>query len=150
MQPFRDVTEISEGAEMAHHSNWRIYRNDRYQVIVEDLGPKGASTPIKYLSIKRRDQQPIHDWRDLQAIKNELVGPECEGVELYPAESRLVDTSNQYHLFVVDQPGWRWPFGFNERLVMTQEEADEVVPSAVQRPFDQSRAARRRRQKEQS
>jgi hypothetical protein len=37
----------------------------------------------------------VHDWRDLQRIKNQLVGPECEAVELYPAESRKVDTANQ-------------------------------------------------------
>ena len=28
-------------------------------------------------------------------IKNLIVGPEHEGFEIYPAESRLVDTANQ-------------------------------------------------------
>jgi hypothetical protein len=55
---------------------------------------------VAWLSIKRRDREVIRDWRELQAIKNAIVGPEHEGFELYPAESRLVDTANQFHLFV--------------------------------------------------
>ena len=38
-----------------------------------------------------------------------------EAVELYPAESRLVDNANQWHLWCVT--GFRFPFGFAERLV---------------------------------
>ena len=49
-----------------------------------------------WLSIKRRDRAPVHDWRELQQIKNMIVGDEHEGFEVYPAESRLVDTANQY------------------------------------------------------
>ena len=59
----------------------------------------------------------IHDWRDFQRIKNELIGEEYEGVELYPAESRRVDTANQYHIWVAKNIEFRFPFGFNERVV---------------------------------
>jgi hypothetical protein len=40
-----------------------------------------------WLSIKRRDKAPIDTdhWRVLQRIKNEIVGPEHEAVEVYPA-----------------------------------------------------------------
>lgn len=38
-------------------------------------------------------------------------------VELYPAESRLVDTANQYHLYVVDSKAFRFGFGFQSRAV---------------------------------
>ena len=97
--------------------------NSRYQVEVDRL----SAPPMVHLSIKRRDQQPVHDWRDLQRIKNELVGPEFEGIELYPAESRVVDTANQYHLWVVAEPGYRFEIGWNEgRLVMDHGEADGV------------------------
>jgi len=51
-----------------------------------------------HLSIKRLDKHPVRDWRHFQRIKNELIGEENEAVELYPAQSRLVDTTNQYHL----------------------------------------------------
>lgn len=86
-----------------------------------------------HLSIKRRDRGPIRDWRDMQAIKNALVGPECEGVELYPAESRLVDTANQYHIWALATPGTRFPFGFSSRLVSGEDDIPDL-PGAVQRP----------------
>lgn len=105
-----------------------VFMNSRYQVETE------RNNGMVHLSIKRKDQQPVHDWRDLQRIKNELVGPECEGVELYPAESRCVDTANQYHLWVVDDPTHRFEIGWDEgRLVMDEGEATGVG----QRKFDQ-------------
>lgn len=70
-----------------------------------------------HLSIKRLDRDTIHDWRDLQRIKNELIGAEHEAVELYSAESRLVDTTNQYHLWVLSDPKAAFPFGWTSRLV---------------------------------
>lgn len=88
-----------------------------------------------WLSIKRIDRRPIHDWRHLHRIKNDLVGPEHEGVELYPAESRLADSANQYHLWVFKDPTRRFPFGFQDRLVGGPEEA--AVLGAVQRPFEE-------------
>lgn len=91
-----------------------IWVNSRYHVFVyERETPLGL---ITHLSIKRNDQRLPKDWRDFQRIKNELCGPEREAVELYPAEERLVDTSNQYHLWVLP-PGMFFPFGFMERLV---------------------------------
>jgi hypothetical protein len=103
----------------------QVFRNDRYQVAVRDLGE------VVHLSIKRIDREWIHDWRELQEIKNLLVGPECEGVELYPAESRKVDSANQYHLWVLKNPALRIPLGFAEGLVM-----EEPGGQAQQRPFE--------------
>lgn len=97
--------------------NAEVWVNDKYQVNVRRLEMKIEGCCLVWLSIKRTDKMPCHDWRELQEIKNQLVGPECEGIELYPAESRVVDTANQYHLYVIDDPQFRWPFGFNERLV---------------------------------
>lgn len=92
--------------------------NDIYQVQVRDEGE------YIHLNIRRRDGDVIlRDWRHFQAIKNQLVGDEAEAVELYPAESRLVDTSNKYHLYCI-KPGKRFPFGFQKRDVMD-------VPSSV-------------------
>lgn len=106
-----------------------IMVNSRYQVMVR---PSGSD--MTYLSIKRLDQRPIRSWRDLQRIKNELVGPECEGLEMFPAESRLLDSANQYHLFVFSDPQVRLPFGQQEhRLVMD----DQGATGAGQEPFDE-------------
>lgn len=92
-------------------SSGEFWLNDKYQVRCRYLNGPGAQ-PMAHLSIKRLDREPVHDWRELQEIKNQLVGPECEGVELYPSESRVVDTANQYHLWVLVTPGARIPFGF--------------------------------------
>jgi hypothetical protein len=82
-----------------------------------------------HLSIKRRDKLPVHDWRDLQRIKTELLGPECEAVELYPAESRVVDTANQYHLWGMADPAFRFPIGWNEGRCLD----DIAMPNGRQR-----------------
>jgi hypothetical protein len=92
-----------------------IWKNDTYQVLVDQTPPHGLGPDfvVWYLSIRRLDREPIHDWRHLQQIKNELCGKECEGAELYPAESRVVDGANQYHMHVIMHPiGFRFPWGF--------------------------------------
>ena len=84
--------------------------NDLYQVLKNYVGENFVQ-----LNIRRRDGAPIiRDWRHFQQIKNELVGPECEGLELYPAESRKQDTCNKYHLWCCTDPEIRFPIGFND------------------------------------
>lgn len=101
-----------------------VYRNDKYQCVVETYGD------WTWLKIVRLDREPVHDWRDLQRVKNDVAGPEAEAVEVYPAESRLVDESNQYHLFVLPA-GQRMPLGYVDRSVR-----DEPFGLNKNRPFD--------------
>ena len=65
------------------------------------------------------------------------MGPECEGLELYPAEARLIDGSNQFHLWVCSDPNVRFPFGMTTDgkgpSRATPEEAAKA--GAKQRPF---------------
>jgi hypothetical protein len=106
------------------HAPQLIFVCKDYQASVFDVPHPGFGWPkMWHLSLKRRDREPIdHDrWRILQQIKNTLVGEENEAVEMYPAESRLVDTANQYHLWVFADPNERWPFGFTERYVTSTE-----------------------------
>ena len=104
-----------------------IWINDEYQVNLDKNPAHGfGDTTIWHLSIKRRDKQPIHDWRDLQAIKNMLAGPEVEAFELYPAESRVVDTANQFHLWCLVDPGNAIPVGWTERYVSSSSEDGAV------------------------
>jgi hypothetical protein len=105
-------TEARAAFDVALERGDRMYFNSRYQVLV-----RASDTTMVHLWIKRLDQEPIHDWRDLQRIKDELVGPDCEGVELYPARARIVDIANQYHMFVCVDPTFRFPWGFTEGLV---------------------------------
>lgn len=111
---------------------WSVWKNSRYTVLVRRMNSIHADAPpALHLSIKRNDRKPILNWRDVQKIKNVLVGPECEGVQVFPAESRLVDTSNQYHLFVFFDPAFTLGLGFSERLV-----SEVPYETSVQEPFE--------------
>lgn len=102
-----------EAIERLENDRDEIWVNDLYQVAVHELQNGGVQ-----LNIRRRDGGPIlRDWRHFQAIKNELIGEECEAVELYPAESRKVDLANKFHLWGVRDPAYRFPFGWTERAV---------------------------------
>jgi hypothetical protein len=57
--------------------------------------------PLWHLMITRHDKTPCHDWQVFQTIKNEIVGPQYEAVEIYPAQSRLMDRENKYHLWIL-------------------------------------------------
>jgi hypothetical protein len=127
------VAEATRTVERMKYT--KVYLNAVYQVnVTRGTTPFGHDLgPVVWLSIKRRDKEPIHDWRELQEIKNALVGPENEGFEVYPAESRLVDTANQYHLWVFADPKARLPVGFTTRELATSAEAEAV--GAKQREF---------------
>lgn len=116
-----------------------VYVNSLYEVWVHENAGGPGFPRLTWLSIKRRDKEPVHDWRHLQRIKSELVGRENEGVELYPAESRHVDGANQYHLWVLAEKGVRFPFGFSGRSVIGPVGnglTRRLAPAAKQRPFD--------------
>jgi hypothetical protein len=91
-----------------------LWKNNLYTVNVRRHIKHEGFPDMTWLSIKRNDKHPLRDWRHFQWIKNQLVGEECEGVELYPKESRLVDGSNQYHIWVLEDPKITFPFGFHE------------------------------------
>ena len=89
------------------------YRKKNADSLVHNPIYKGKCT---YITIKRKDKKAVHDWRHFQQIKNELVGNEVEAIEIYPKESRLHDTVNQYHLFCLPL-GTTFKFGWQERNV---------------------------------
>lgn len=100
-----------------------IWVNDIYQVNI--LRGKNCDGYVHhpelkgkcdYISIKTHNKEAVRDWRHFQQIKNELVGEHREAIEIFPSENRLVDTANQYHLWVLPE-GFIPAFGFTERLV---------------------------------
>ena len=101
--------------------------NSRYQVSVWRL-QHSVFGRIAHMSIKTLDKQARHDWRDMQRAKNELFGRECDAIEIYPAESKRVDTANQYHLFVFMT--YKLDIGFQMRIV-----SEAVWKKSRQRPF---------------
>lgn len=117
-----------------------IWVNEIYQVNVRRNVPcgwtdeKGQPILLTHLSIKNKDRSAKVDWRNFQYIKNQLVGEENEGCEIYPAESRLIDNANQFHIWVFENKEMRFPFGFNERIV-----SEKSFIGEVQRPFPHNR-----------
>jgi len=98
-----------------YHHRCRFFVNDLYQVQSEEYAPG-----CLHLNIRRRDGGMFKDWRHFQQIKNEIAGPEREAIELYPAESRKVDTSNKWHLWV-QPPGVRIEVGWEKADVSYDE-----------------------------
>lgn len=100
-----------------------VWVNNTYQASLRKSS-SNAMEAVDHLSIKRIDKEPTRDWRDLQNIKNDICGEEREAVEMFPAESRRVDSANQYHLWVFKK-GIRIPFGFEQRAVDFNEDRDD-------------------------
>jgi len=113
----------------ADHKKSRFFVNEIYQV---QATPTGRGGSILHLNIRRRDGGMIWDWRHFQQIKNEIAGEDCEAVQIFPAESRKVDTSNKWHLWVLPQ-GARIDLGWADRDVSYNEIRD--VPGLRQRPL---------------
>lgn len=137
--PDGKIRTIEEFSQLAYDGEpIEVYRNSKYQCFKRVYKSKeDGKINLVWLSVKRNDKEAIHDWRDLQEIKNQILGPQCEAVELYPAESRVVDGANQFHLWGVDDPNFRFPFGFKEGEGTgrhTPEEAKKY--GAKQRPFE--------------
>lgn len=68
--------------------------NDTYQVVVTR-----AASGLRHLSIHRHDRKAMRDWRHLQQIKSEVLGPASFAVEMFPPDDLVFDTSNEYHLW---------------------------------------------------
>lgn len=128
VEHYGGTPEEARASIIAHQARCEYWRNDLYQVEV-NRGFDGESSV--WICIRRTDGYPGRDWRHFQQIKNEIVGPECEAVELYPAESRLTDTSNKYHLFASTDPTFRFLFGYTTRDVQFD---DHTKPGMRQRP----------------
>tara|TARA_R100000742_G_C4274858_1_gene95029 strand:+ start:525 stop:1052 length:528 start_codon:yes stop_codon:yes gene_type:complete len=77
--------------------NEKVYVNDLYYVFVNE------EKDWIHLSIKTHEKSvdSIITWQHKQWIKNDICGVEAEGVELFPAESRMVNSANQYHIWVL-------------------------------------------------
>lgn len=106
-RPFVEVPAMS-GTVIAQ----KAFDNGLYTVFLDYIEAPAPFGLGAHVSVRRNDREPVHDWRDLQRIKDELLGPEVEAVELYPANSRVVDAANQYHLWAFI--GYRFPFGFED------------------------------------
>lgn len=123
-----------------------MYRNATHTVFVTPHHiDSGLSDPMDgwvTLSIKRNDRGAECDWRIFFRIKNDLLGPDREAVQLFPCIDRVVDTANQYFLHVAPK-GFVVGVGFLDRLVMDERQSAEANAASGfggeprQRPFDE-------------
>ncbi len=145
---FVQATAVVNGHEITLDPNQTIWRNKFYTVIKHVLEPELGEKSGIHLSIRHNERKAIRDWRHFQRIKNELAGAEREAVEIFPPESQLVDTSNQYHLWVLPE-GTTSFFTWNEGRHVVDNPQDpenkewlrskgldpEVIMGAKQRPY---------------
>jgi hypothetical protein len=112
-----------------------MVKNQTHTVIV--AGDDRCENPLDgwvLLSIRRNDRAAECDWRIFMRIKTDLVGPDREAIQLFPGMRRVVDTANQYFLFVAPK-GYVFGLGQFEQEVSDEKWAESV--GATQRPFDE-------------
>jgi len=112
MRFLRDHVECWYSADgrfkVAKQDLTKDYREDLLHVDVEG---------VTWLSVRIDNGETyMRDWKDFQAIKNDLCSPTREAFELYPSEERLHDTDNIYHMWVLPE-GQRNPVGWTARDV---------------------------------
>jgi hypothetical protein len=92
--------------------NWfgemdRAFTDGKYAVMIRTTNT--AWGLVDHACIRNTGNTDI-PWRDKWKIKNELFGPERVAIEVFPAESELVDEANMYHVWVLPA-GFKVPFG---------------------------------------
>jgi len=144
---FQSAYALRNGVEVKLEEHTSLWRNKFYTVEKKLLQPELGEAGAMWLSVKHNDRRAIRDWRHLQRIKNELAGAEREGIDIFPPESQLVDTANQYHIWVLPE-GQSTPFTWRQGRLVADNSDDpallklieaagytkEDVAKAVQRP----------------
>lgn len=114
----RDIARVTGSSydlvrdAVLHLADKRLVKNNVYQVQFIEFMIDPEWPGMVHLSIKRIDKAPLgtEHYADLLRIKNGLLSANHEAVEVYPAESRLADTANQYHLWCIRESGVGFPF----------------------------------------
>jgi hypothetical protein len=65
------------------------------------LDVQTAWGPARHLVVGRYDGKPGISWDVLQALKNEMLGPDACAVEFFPPAHKVVDEVNRRHLWEV-------------------------------------------------
>jgi len=99
---FREVHPVGGDGELLPREDGETYwRNAFYLVMRKELEPERGLDGAVRLSMRREDGKAIREWKHIQRVKNEIVGPEREAVEIFPPQSMVTDMSHEHHLFVV-------------------------------------------------
>jgi hypothetical protein len=102
------------------------WENSKYKVTfdrqcdhVHPNWPEGLA--CWYISFSMKDGGHLIDWREIQEMKNQVVGEEHEAVMLFPKDSRCMDTANQFHLYIIGDKGQEFPVGWQCQKAVTDE-----------------------------
>jgi hypothetical protein len=94
--------------------------NSKVWIWVRKLGSPASGWPVVvHIAIQKRGmgRMGVDRWDVFMEIKNQIIGKNCEAVEIYPAEDRLRNRANMYHLWGFADPDFRLPFGLQNHVV---------------------------------
>ena len=96
-------TSNAEARRLLHSQRVRCqqYEDDDHEVTV---APINTSKMVQVV-VRRKDGEKIEDhWQTLQRIKNDVLGANWFGYEVYPSQVYVIDTANAYHLWCTPYP----------------------------------------------
>ncbi len=96
--------QIAKQDKVEHYGNSFFFASvDKQHYTPIEEGGKKDMTNFVYIAFHSNDKQTDGEigcgWQMKQWIKNDICGDDWEGVELFPAEYRMMNTANEYHLF---------------------------------------------------
>jgi hypothetical protein len=97
---FQENDQYLDQAKKFHKYIRAVFTDGVY--VVEQYNTSSDSPFLCRLAISRLDKSPIRRWQDIQDIKNEIAGEDAVAIEVYPRESKVTDTANIYHLWILD------------------------------------------------
>lgn len=120
-----------------------LYENSLYLICVNSCPEdsrwinvdKEVANHFSHIHIERKDRLPVHDWRELQDIKNIVVGKRHEAIELYPSSSLHDKNIQGYHLWALKKEDDIFSFGFLGRSVSGASYANDF--GGKQRDFNE-------------
>ena len=134
-RPFKATMRMAKDEYYSMIENEQWYSNTLYSATVEKRKNDEMGLEVIQISFKRHDRKTDENisWQHKQWIKNDICGAEAEGLELFPAESRLLNTANQYHIWVLGN-NERLPFGYDtgRTVVETTKKMDSGAVQTYQ------------------
>lgn len=102
-------SSTGSGKKGNSNNHWTRY----YEAFVTGWYNSRTGLSGRLLWVQKRSGKDCIPWDVLQAIKNELLGPDAVCVEVYPSEPNLVNEVNRRWLWEV--PDDFLPFGLHLR-----------------------------------
>lgn len=89
----------------------RAVSNTAYVALVRFLDPDGMDGRVHLAIRTPSNREP--PWRDMQRIKNEIMGRDRFAVQVCPPADKLIDDADMYHLWVMPV-GYAPGFGLHD------------------------------------